>query len=420
MYSNVSASSTGDKEKITLSDEIALNDYLISAIDAYRKKKNVTQAELARRLCCSQPTVSKRLSKSSEKESQVTSSKPLTILELDLYCKALGSTIGGVLYNYDQQLAQNRAVYSTNREKEYFVSGTPLNIPSNEENIPADIRPVFPYGVFAENDTLTNSISNPIFKQWFGSYHCYFYSTLSSENVCFHGILDIPKESENGCCNVSFSFCYDERNDLYKKYYGQLVLSKSTNGAYCTLVNHDDQGEITYLLMTKPGTKTANVCCVVAFALTLSGGKATKHPCIERMIISREELSGRNFELAKAHLLLNDKYIRITEEQFSEFLNSHNTPESFKHRFSKYPKPFDYPLLEEYVCRMAMIPETWVKSLTGFTEQEHQTIIDLMRPFSIAPKNNKIKEKTAENDIFNLFQDIYAKWTVPNSSDEER
>ena len=64
---------------------------------------------------------------------------------------------------------------------------------------------------------------------------------------------------------------------------------------------------------------------------------------------------------------------------------------------------------------MAVIPETWIKSLPNYTEREHQKLIDLMRLYSIAPKLNKIKQKAAENDIFDMYKDLFSKWDLPIS-----
>lgn len=106
-------------------------------------------------------------------------------------------------------------------------------------------------------------------------------------------------------------------------------------------------------------------------------------------------------------MLLNDKYIRITEDSFRVLLDSEEIPTSFKQRFNEYINPFDAPFLAEYLPKMAVIPESWVKSLAGYSEIEQQGIIDLMRLYSEAPKYNKIRQKTAENDIFMLFREKY-------------
>lgn len=303
--------------------------YLISAINAYRGKHKFTQSMLAKRLSCEQGTISKFLSHKNIYNWDSPYGN-LSLKEARRFCAAMDTTLGAVLYEYDQHIAQNSLQYDKKSSEEYLLNVSSDSIPSRCNNIPDNELPIFPSCLFDENDNLTNINTDPMFIPWFGTYHCYFYSTLSTEDVCFHGILNIPQTSSTGCCSVNFEFIYNEETKRQKKYYGQLVLSKKTNGAYCTLINHDDQGEIVYLVMANPAVKNIHVCCVLAFAVSISGGKDTNHPCVERMIISREPLDGRDFEIVKAHLLLNDKYIRITEDSFKALLEVDDLPESFK------------------------------------------------------------------------------------------
>lgn len=403
-------------EKIALPEAKRANDYLIRAIHAYRSKIGLSQDDLGSRLNWSQGKVSKKLSEKNASAETLPTNKILTFSEACLCCSAMDSNLGDVLTEYSQQTAQNPAIYSKAGFHEDITINNTEIIPVHHEIIPQRYQS-FPAYIFDSNDSLVNNISDPMFRYWFGQYHCYFYSTLSSEDTCFHGLLDILPSSNTGCCNVTFKFAYDKKEDHYKEYYGQLILSKKTDGAYCTLINHDDQGEITFLVMMNPTIKNTRICCVLAFVLTISGGKDTNRPCVERMIISREKLEGKNFELAKSHLLLNDKYIRISEDDFIKFLSRADIPEAFKKRFATYESPFD--ALADYTCKIAIIPETWVKSLPGFSEQQQQAIIDLMRLFSIAPRNNKIKQIPAEKDIFEMFKSAYSKDNLPTAIGNE-
>ena len=52
-----------------------------------------------------------------------------------------------------------------------------------------------------------------------------------------------------------------------------------------------------------------------------------------------------------------------------------------------------------------------------YPNKEQQKIIDLFRLYSSAPKYNKIKQKTVEFDIFNLFREEYEPWTLPQDLD---
>ena len=390
--------------------------YWINAINEYMHRHNITQEQLADRLHLVQSTLSKKLNAKNVGNTLKTYWY-LPYQDATKICKAMDSTLGAVTYEYDQR---NRQIMPSPNNEEYFKQSGDVNIPVQCETIPSGERTVYPSCLFMNDASLVNNKADPMFTPWFGTFHCYFFSTISTENRCFHGILEIPESPREGCCNVKFSFEYGRKKSQVKDYYGQLVLSRKPNsGAYCTLVNHDDLGEITYLLMANPVVNSGCVCCVVALVSTISGGKGTKHPCAERMIISRVELDGVRFELVKAHLQLNDKNIYITEQAFMEMLDDDRIPQEFKQRYGVHAgeQPFDKLPLSSYLTRTAAIPESWIKSLINFSEEEQQKIIDLFRLYSSAPKYNKIKQKTVEFDIFNLFREEYEPWTLPQDLD---
>lgn len=394
--------------------------YLIRAINFYRSKgeHKFTHTKIASKMNVSQGTVSKMLSERTVCDLTDIYGN-LSISEARKICAAMGITLGRVLFEYDQHIAQNSTDYDKEQSQEYFSAESCQNIPEQCHNILSSEAIVYPACLFPESATLTNDISDPRFTPWFGKYYCYFFSTLSNEDTCFNGELEIPENKSSNFCQVRFSFAYSKTKDLRKEYYGQLVLSKKpSGGAYCTLINHDDQGEITYLVMANPTVTSSRVCCIVAFVATISAGKDTKHPCVERMIISRVPLDGEKLELAQAHLLFNDKYIRITEENFQKVLENNSLPISFKQRFLDFENPFDAPFLSEYLPKMAIIPESWVKSLTGYSDSEHQMIIDLLRLYSESPKYNKIKQKTSENDIYSLLQSKFEPCPCADSKSE--
>lgn len=404
--------------EILSKENVDVSVYWIKAIRTYMHKHGFTQKQLAQRLCWTQATISKKLNEKNMGNLSETYWY-LSFQDACRICNAMDSTLGAVMHEYDQQNIQNSHDYASIKSQEYLVQSMRENIPEQCSNIPSEESTVYPSCLFADDANLVNKKTDPMFSPWFGTYYCYFFSTISSENECFEGTLEIPKLPMEGCCHVEFSFAYGKKRNRHKKYYGQLVLSRKHNGgAYCTLVNHGDQGEITYLVMVNPIVNNGSVCCVTALVATISGGKDTKHPCAERMIISRVPLQGPRFELVKAHLLLNDKNIRITEEAFLRMLNAEEIPQEFKQRYQT-EHPFDEKPLSDYLTRTAIIPESWVKSLTSFSEENRQKIIDLLRLHSSAPKYNKIKQKTTEYDIFNLFREEFEPWILPFEQDDD-
>ncbi len=406
---------------VLLKEVADLSVYWIKVIREYMHAHNISQTQLESLLPWNQPTLSKKLNAKNMGDLSKTYWH-LSYQDADTICKAMGSTLWAVLYENEQQNRQIPRNYASPEDQEYSVRNIPKIIPEQCGIIPSEERTAYPSCLFMSDANLVNNKVDPKFDPWFGTFHCYFFSTISTEKKCFHGILEIPKLPRDGCCNVKFSFKYGKKESQAKNYYGQLILSRKPNGgAYCTLINHDDLGEISYLLMANPVVNSGSVCCAVALVATISGGKDTKHPCAERMIISRVELGGTRFQLVKAHLLLNDKNICITEQAFLDMLNNDAIPQKFIQSYgvqSEEERPFDRLPLSSYLTRAAVIPENWVKSLANFSEEEQQKIIDLLRLYSSAPRYNKIKQKTAEFDIFNLFREEYEPWTLPLDSDD--
>ena len=383
-------------------EELAADLYLKKALENYREKHHITQTEAGKIIGKSQGEYSKILSTRNRegKKSKMTFALARKI------AKGMNSTIAQILCEYDLDISNN--IPETYSESDFQGN----NISEND-----NLFPSIPRG---KKYLLTN-IDAPEFSIWYGTYHCYFYSTLSSETQCFDGVLEIPEESENGYCNVKFSFVFDKHTGERKEYIGFLVISSRSKGVYCVLADDNEEGEMTFLVMSKPELKNTVVCCVVAMVVTISGGKDRRHPCVERMLISREELNGPSFELAKTHLHLNDKFIRITESSFTDFLRSPGLPEKFKERFKGDEKhPFQNQSLSEYVNQVATIPTSWVKSMTNLSEREQQYTIDLMRQYSIAPKLNKINQRVSENDIFELYKDVYKKRPVKTDQSDEK
>lgn len=204
------------QDRLATKEELEANRYLVNAIDTYRKNHGVTQKQLKERLSLTQKSqahISRRLSMRHETDDPMFLSELMTFYEAMSYCSAMETSLDNVLKEYNRTLARKMPNYQGDTQ-DIPKGSDPIPKPGDPileygEFIPEDIPPVFPSRIFKPSDSLTNSIEDPLFQCWFGVFHCYFYSTLSDENRCFHGIMTIPEESNNGCCNVDFDFTYD-------------------------------------------------------------------------------------------------------------------------------------------------------------------------------------------------------------------
>lgn len=358
------------------------HNHLVLAIKQYMRKSKISQSSLGQKLKCSQSTISRWLQELSD---DATVDQALSYSQACALCRTMGTTLSQVLNQYSDVIAEKK--YSSGKNPEYFC------IPSNTIE-----------DFYADNTTLTNNIHDPMFTCWFGSFHCYFYSTISNEDICFHGILNIPATSDDGCCHVAFEFTYNEEKNLKKTYNGYLFLSKVHAGAYCILYNCDELGEMTFLTMARSSTPSKYVCCTVALVQTISGGMNTKHPCTERMILSRTALEGPSFEKAKVHLLLNSKFIYIEKEKLQCFIDDPDLPESFRNNYLNNKDASSSLSFTGHYHEIIILPEAWFKCLSSCTESEQRDLNLILRKYSLSPKTSKVKDIAIENDIFRLYQ----------------
>ena len=135
--------------------------YLIRAINSYRKNKKhkFTHKKIGASMSTpiSQSTVSKMLMESNVDDSDDPYGN-LSISEAKELCAAMGTTLGNVLLEYEQQFAQDSGGYDKDNSQEYSVKKTTTNIPEQCYNIPGRETTIYPACLFSENDSLTMTL----------------------------------------------------------------------------------------------------------------------------------------------------------------------------------------------------------------------------------------------------------------------
>ena len=150
--------------------------YWINAINEYMHRHNITQKQLADRLHLVQSTLSKKLNAKNVGNTLKTYWY-LPYQDATEICKAMDSTLGAVTYEYDQR---NRQIMPSPNNEEYFKQSGDVNIPVQCETIPSGGRTVYPSCLFMNDASLVNNKADPMFTPWFGTFHCYFFSTIST------------------------------------------------------------------------------------------------------------------------------------------------------------------------------------------------------------------------------------------------
>lgn len=125
-------------------------------------------------------------------------------------------------------------------------------------------------------------------------------------------------EAEDGTCNVSLELPVVEANEC-KRYSGKFFINHHFDTCYAIMCDSRWQ-EVSMLIAPWFKASIHRNKLLTPLVLTTSAGE-NKRPTVHRMLISRDELKGEVFELAKSQLLLNTDSIQITEEQLSALEN---------------------------------------------------------------------------------------------------
>lgn len=240
---------------------------------------------------------------------------------------------------------------------------------------------------------------NPVFRAYLGIYHCYFYSTISSEDMILHGILELKSSMSGNRCIAEMNLeigKLDSNGEPIKKYYeGEAVISTSMNAVYCTLVSKK-MSEMCFFLFRYNQINFGELLCRLAVAITVSAGD-NRLPTAHRMLLSREELGDILDNYLAGHLLLNDSEILIKAENLEKLKEDPMLPPWFKDNIDSFVSDksvVNYVRAQELIVRASLAPK-----------EEKNKFICLLRKYSSAPKYTKIAKK-ADGFVFQLIEDF--------------
>lgn len=185
------------------------------------------------------------------------------------------------------------------------------------------------------------------FDKYLGTYHCYFYPTISREvsSNFLYGKLTLELSQYSKECLATFVLLSEGSPE--KKYKGKVLLSSSYNCCYCYLMNQDF-GEVTFLMFKGISSNQKNLLCQMALALTPSAGGARDITC-HRMFLSKRKLSDKGISIVKPHLRMNTSAIFISGNELNELFSEMKVPEKFQNTIKALSEPEEiYCLREEH------------------------------------------------------------------------
>lgn len=305
-------------------------------------------------------------------------------------------------------LKQNDIVEKCRNAGVTISQGTISNISKKEKSISLStvvglckglgisIYEILPDISFQNTDTTysikrsTYTTNNNAYKGYIGSYHVYFFPTISNKEELLHGELVILPPSDEKICKASMLLhTGDKRNingkvvEITKEYVGEFTISIPMQSGYCILKN-SQMDEQCFFVFHHWHIYSNDLLCRMAVAATTSAG-SNRRPTIHRLYMCREQLSKENQKYIRGQLRLNESEILIAKEQYEKLKADGNIPREFCNIFEEEAK------LEQYYS----VTETKLVNC-NILEKEFAQAISLLRDYSTAPKYNKVSMKTDE------------------------
>lgn len=258
-----------------------------------------------------------------------------------------------------------------------------------------DFTHVFTRNIFSERPTFIIDAEDPIFDGYEGTYHTYFYQTISGKEELLHGILTFDK-SNHGYFKVDFSLYsgdFDEQGkSINKNYEGYLVYSVKTQVVSCLLLSAK-VGEICLINFRYIPINNNKLACRMALAITSSAG-TPRLPTVHRLYFTRNELSGEELLQLRGQLLMNSSSIIVSKEKLNCFINETELPDFFKNVLEKALNQDTYIKINETAL---------FENATSHPTTEEIEALFQLRNISEAVRYNKISSRTDEYTF--LFYD---------------
>lgn len=242
------------------------------------------------------------------------------------------------------------------------------------------------------NNLLITNPKDPAFAGFLNDYFVYFYQTSGDMPNIVNGTLSFSPSADGDYCCASLKIPVNSdtsENISYKKYNGQLIISKPMRTAYCQLYSKT-LGEYYQIYFRHWYILNNSLKCTMACALTTCSG-SNRRPTLHRICLSKAAIDDSHMKILKSQLLLNDGNIILSHSNYHNFLQSESTPEKYK------------TLLKQntYFERCIAFKESTLLN-SNLSIEEKLDLISSLRVLSTAQKYNKVSKRT-EDILFSLY-----------------
>lgn len=173
--------------------------------------------------------------------------------------------------------------------------------------------------IFIENPT------SPLLEKYIQTYHCYYHSTVSSENntkniqeSLISGTLDIKADGKRckAILKIDTKKLNSDGTPDYKIYNGYVIFCPSVQSVNCILAL--PEGEFCFIIFRYSHLNQAKQECRLAEVLSTSSKLDKRCPVVHRMLLSKKEIKKEDMELIAPHLWLNSSEILLNEKELFE------------------------------------------------------------------------------------------------------
>ena len=232
------------------------------------------------------------------------------------------------------------------------------------------------------------------YKKFIGEYIFYFLPTVSnSPNGIVSAKLTIKKEN-----NYSVFLCVNTDEGDKKEYLGKLILSSDYDIGYIILKGNTI-GEMVFMTFFDPkiNGSVVKVQNILGSMISISSGDFKRAPVMSRFLLSKEKINEDDKCFIESQLLLNSKYIYITDTNLNNSLKNLNIDvkqcnEITNRLVAAFEKKSVYSIEESYILNT-------LKNDFNLTPKQVENIIAYLRLSSIYNANVKIN-KNADSRIF--------------------
>lgn len=338
--------------KSQISDESAVLDYtnrILTRIENYMIKNNLSQKEFADSCGISQSTLSKVLSGKS-------------VLTLPM------------IYRISAEMHADPAQIVSGYDSIYD------NLNTFEERMRAG-RPDY------SSESLVFDPHRMPFRGMLGKYNFYCKPTISSESGFLKGTLELAhSNTTNNYCTAKLELYTGrvnaQRQPIVKTYTGQTVISLPMSSCYIILCSKD-YADYCVLNWHHIFLNDRKLECRFAACLTTSAG-ANRRPVMLKCLISREPLDDNDLSVLSGQFNMNSSSIHISKSKYDEFILPALSEEEKRSLESIRIENDSYNL-----------PEGSLRGLEIPSKRKHE-LINLLRKYSTSDSYTKISTKCDE------------------------